>query len=119
MCVIAYLKGTYSAVGVLAIMGLVVSTFMLLRKGLSPDNFHAALIPIVPKEFDRSRPILSIVRFLTRRDFKWETVGPDEFVEKYGVLFSSLREGREWYIFVDLAITMILSIFLGIVTRNS
>ena len=32
------------------------------------------------------------------------------------MLFSSFREGREWYIFIELASTMILSTFLGIVT---
>ena len=113
--VMAYLN-TYSFVGVFAMVFLIVTTSSFLFKVFYPGNFHAFLIPVPPKEFDRRRPILSVVRFLTRRDFKWETIGGDEFVEKFGVLFSSFREGREWYIFVELANTMTLSIFLGIVT---
>ena len=112
---IVYLE-YYSVVGVAAIMGYIVSTFLILRKVYHPHNFHAVLYPVEPQGFDLDRPILACMRILTRKEHKWETYGGTEFAEKYGVVFNSFREGRQWYPCVDLAIVTILSVIMGLVS---
>ena len=123
--VMAYMRSS-SALGILAMLGIVVSTGYILYKAFHPKKFLADIEPVTPKAFNYSQPILSVLRLLTQKKQRWESHGrfnPKrpwkmsvcEFVETFGGVFSSFREGREWYVLVDAVVVTTLSVMQGLV----
>ena len=93
---------------------------------MKPEKFLADIEPVTPKAFNYSQPILSMLRLLTQKKQRWESHGrfnPKrpwkmsvcEFVETFGGVFSSFREGREWYVLVDVVVVTTLSVIQGLV----